>query len=516
MLNYQKWLETPNTIRIAIVQATALVNGVSTIKYLSTHPVTVNNQEYLPVIKGDITISESISTDYSASISYGDIEIANNNGKYDDWLDYVWAMKPVNIYVGSMPQSGSVSVLGDFQQIFSGLINDVDSKSRFSLNLKIRDKLERINTPLSAELLGNYTKGAIESDLNVYTNQYRNNLKPLCFGEVHNITPMLTDVNSGNTGSNEYMVNKDAIERIIEVRDNGVPIAFTQTPVTGTAVPAGSFRLLVAPTGTVTCSVQGAKKTVDFATGNTSAVYSNTAANIIAVILKNYGQNITGLGAIDLDNTSFNTLGKEPVGLYLPDTTNVLSICQDIAKSCGLVLTITRLGQIKLVELKIPTSASVNITESDMFLNTLTISQKIPVVAGFKLGYARNFTVQSLLNTGIPQQFKDLFAQDYLESIVSDTDIQEKYSTTTVPAMENTYLIAKTDADSIAKKKLDLFKTPRKIITMTCVARLLSVQIGDAVKVTADRFNLKNGAYGLVVSTNPNWLKGTINIGVLI
>lgn len=516
MLNYQTWLETPNVIRIALVQVTVLKNGISTVLYISTHPVTVDGKTYTPIIKGDITINESISTDYTASISYGDIELANNNGEYDSWLDYtnyIWTMKPINIYVGSMPQPGTTSVIGDFQQIFSGYINDLDSKSRFSLNIKIRDKLEKINAPVSVDLLGNYSKGAIEPDLTVYTNQYRNNLKPLCLGEVHNITPMLTDVNSGGTGSNEYMVSKDAVERIIEVRDNGIPVAFTQTPVTGTAVPAGSFRLLTSPVGTITCSVQGAKKTLNFANNTISSVYTNTASNIIALILTAYGQNIA---ASELDQNSFNTLGKQPVGIYLSDTTNVLSICQEIAKSCGLVLTITRLGQVKLIDLNIPTSAAVSITESDMFLNTLTLSQKIPVKAGVNLGYAKNYTIQTLLNSSIPQQFKDLFAQEYLESIKSDATVQANYNATAVPATESTYLITKADADTVSQKKLDLFKTPRKVITMTCVARLLSLQIGDAVKVTANRFNLSNGVFGLVVSTNPNWLKGTIDIGVLI
>lgn len=501
MLNYQTWLQTPNIVRIALVQVQALVSGTLTTRYLSTHGVTVDGTQYLPIIKGTISIDESISTSYSASISYGDIELANT-GEYDSWLSDVWVNKSIKIYIGSMPAPGTASVIGDFELIFDGIVEDIDSKNRNQLNLKIRHKLEKLNTSVSETLLGNYNPQSLVG----WTNQYANSLKPLVFGEVHNITPLLVE-----PALLEYMVNTEAVEQIIEVRDNGIPVAFTTT---GTiTIPAGSFRLLKSPVGTVTCSVQGVKRTVNIAGTTFSSTYTNTASNTIATILKFYGQQ---LAYTEIDSSSFGTLGTQAVGVYVSDRVNVLSLCQEIAKSCGLVLSTSRSGQVKLVDLSIPSSASISITESDMFLNTLQISQKVEVVAGVKLGYAKNWTVQNNLLTAIPQEHKDLFATEWLESSQTDATVKTNYSVTIEPALENSYLIDKTQADTVALKKLNLFKVPRKIYTMTCTAKFLSVQVGDAVTLTASRFSLSGGVLGRVISTKPNWLRGTIEIGVLV
>ena len=502
MNNYQAWLETPNVVRIALVQAQAVVSGSLVTRYLSTHGVTVDGIQYLPIVRGAISVDESISTSYSASISYGDIELANTNGEYDSWINDIWVNKSVKIYVGSLPAAGTSSVIGDFELIFDGIVEDIDSKNRSQLNLKIRDKLEKLNTSISEALLGNYNP----RNLSPYTNQYQNNLKPIVFGEVHNITPLLTE-----PGLLEYMVNLEAVEQIIEVRDNGVPVAFTPT---GTiTIPPGSFRLLKDPVGAVTCSVQGTKRTVNIAAATANTTYTNTVSNTIATVLKFFGQQ---LAYTELDSVSFAALGTQAVGVYVGDRVNVLQLCQDIAKSSGLVIATSRSGQVKLVDLSIPTSATIAITESDMLLNSLQISEKLDVVAGVRLGYAKNWTIQNTLQTAIPQQHKDLYATEWLESLQTDTDVKTNYSVTVEPALEPSYLIDKTQADAIALKKLNLFKTPRKVYTMTCTAKFLSVQTGDAVILTSSRFGLNSGVLGRVVSTKPDWLRGKIDIGILI
>lgn len=506
MNNYQTWLETPNIVRIALVQVQAIVSGSLTTRYLSTHAVTVDSIPYLPVIKGTISIDESISTNYTASIGYGDIQIANNNGIYDSWLNDIWVNKSVKIYVGTLPAPGAISTISDFELVIDGLVDDIDSKDRTQLNLKLHNKLEKINTSVSELLLGNYYQGNIVAEA-TYVNQYRNSLKPLVFGEVHNITPLLTDPTLL-----EYMVSPEAVEQIIEVRDNGVPVAFTQTSGT-IAIPAGSFRLLATPTGTITCSVQGIKKTVNIAGGSVSSTYTNTASNAIATILKLWGQT---LDYTELDATSFAALGTQYVGVYVTERQNVLELCQSIAKSCGLIVTTTRTGKVKLVELDIPASATTNITDSDIFLNTMVIGQKLDVVAGVKLGYAKNWTVQPTLLTYIPQQHKDLYATEWLESSQTDSTIKNNYSVTTEPALETSYLVDKTQADAVALKKLNLFKAQRKIVNMTCTAKMLSVQVGDAVTITSSRFGFSGGTLGRVISTKPDWLRGRIELGVLV
>lgn len=505
MINYQTWLETPNIVRIALVHAQVSVNGNTITRYLSTHSALVSNITYLPVISGDVSIDESISTEYSANISYGDLSIINTSGQYDSWINDIWVNKPIQIYVGSLPVPGSTVSLSDFELIFDGLISDIDSKDRFHLNLKLRDKLEKLNTSISEVLLGNYFGGSIVPET-TYVNQYRNNLKPICYGEVHNVSPLLSD-----PALLEYIVNLQNVEQILEIRDNGVPVPFN-TALQVAGIPAGSFRLVYAPAGTITCSVQGIKRTINVASSTFTNTYTNTASNTILDILKFMGQQ---LSYSEIDSVSFSTLGNQAVGIYVSDRVNVLNICQEIAKNCGLLLSVTRLGKVKLVDLNIPTTAAINITDSDIMFNSLSLSRKLDVVAGVRLGYAKNWTIQNNLLTAIPQEHKELFATEYLESIQKDDLIKTTYGYTTEPALENSYLIDKVEADAVALKKLNLFKTPRKIYTMKCTAKLLSLQVGDSVTITSDRFNLSNGTPGLVISTKPNWLNGFINVEVM-
>lgn len=506
MVNYQTWLETPNVVRVIIAQVQAIISGSLTTRYIATHGVTVDSTPYTPIISNNIEIDESISVDYAASISYGDIEIANHNGEYDTWLNDIWANKSIKLYVG--PYISGNSTITDYQQIFDGIIVDIDSKSRTKLNIKIRDKLEKLNTSISEVLLGNYYHGNVLADNSVaYQNQYKTTLKPLVFGEVHNITPLLTDPTML-----EYMVCLEAVEQILEVRDNGIPVLFTTVGST-TTIPPGSFQLLASPVGTVTCSVQGVKRTINIGAGTISATFNASVSNTIATILKVFGNTVA---YTEIDTSSFGSLGTAPVGIYINNRVNVLQQCQDMAKSSGLILSTTRLGVLKLIDLKIPTSATVTITDSDIILNSLSISQRLDISAGIRLGYARNWTVQTGLVTAIPQQHKDLYAEEWLESVQIDATTKTNYGITVEPTLETTYLIDKVSADTLALNKLNLFKARRKIMSMTCTAKQLSIQVGDAVTLNSSRFNLAGGVLGLVISTKPNWIRGTIDIGILL
>jgi hypothetical protein len=505
MLNYQTWLEKPNVVRVLLVQIERTAGTVT--EYLSTHTVTVSGSSYEGIIKNNFEINESINTDYSASISYGSIDILNGNGERDAWLtnSYIWVNKSIRVYVGELPAPGATSSLSnDFELIFDGVIADIDTRDRFTLSFKVRDKLEKLNTSVSETLLGNYFNLTDNVSTVVYNNQNKNNLRPVCFGEVFNVTPLITDpVNL------EYMVNNGSTEQIIEVRDNGIPVDFT---ITG-GVPAGSFRLTKNPAGTITCSLQGLKTVVSTTTGVVSAGYDPSAKNTILNILRSYGKTLL-VNEIELSSFA-GTPGSEAVGVYLSDRNNVLQLCQEIAKSCGCALSVTRLGQVRLVDLVIPTTATVTIGEGDTLLNSLSVSKRIDVIAGVKIGGSRNYTQQSNLVTAIPQDHKDIFAGNFLESVQSDATIKTNYAITSEPALESSYLIDSAEADTIATKKLNLFKAGRIVYKMNCTAKFLSLQIGNAVQLTSSRFGLNN-TKGLVISTRPDWLKGTIELEVLV
>jgi len=510
MLNYQTWLESSKEIRILLVQVSVLVNNIEETKYLSTHSVTVGGNQYLPLIKNSVNIDESLSLDYSASISFGDVELVNNAGELDVWLTYVCKNRSLKVYYGGLPVPGTAVTLADnFELVFDGVCVDIDAKSRQTLNLKIRDKLEKLNTPVSEELIGNYYKGQVVSE-SVTINQNRNLLKPLVYGEVHNISPVLTDPTEL-----EFMVAAGPVERIIEVLDNGVPVSFTTVQQSGTPYLApGSFRVLTTPRGTCTASVQGTARTVDVTNSNYTDAYNPSVSNTILNLLKFTGKNIE---YSDIDSTSFNTLGTEACGIYLNSRSNVLAVCQELAKSAGLTLAVTRTGKVKLVKLAIPEISTVTISDADTLLNSLRIVSKPEIVGAVKLGYAKNHTVLTGLVTGIPEEHKDLLAKEYLEVLAEEEDPEAitKYDLNSEPVLEATNLINRTQAQLVAETKLELFKTPRVVYAMTCTSKYLNLDIGTAVTLVSNRYGLNSGKKGLVISTKPDWLSGKIEVEVL-
>jgi len=188
------------------------------------------NQPYTTAITGGVTFTEAIDFNGQPSIGYGDIELDNTNGTRDTWLQYVWVNRPIAVWIGDPSWARS-----DFYPIFRGFVRDIDTKSRNSLNLILVNELQAINEAVSSAVL---TGSGTSAD----------KLIPLCFGECFNITPAVK-----NSATLQYQVHNGPIEGILEVRDNGAPVPFTQDVSTGT------FTLQYSPFGTITATVQGAK-----------------------------------------------------------------------------------------------------------------------------------------------------------------------------------------------------------------------------------------------------------------
>jgi len=500
LLVNQAWLENPLAIRTILVQVDTAIP-----KFLSIGGLTVSSQFYSPVLVGNFNITNSIGIDYTSNISYSDIEINNPNGELDSWLTEVWTNKAIRVYFGD----ATWTALDNFKLVFSGVVGDIDSKSREVLNITIRDSLQKINTSITENKLGNYNP----LTLSPYTNPNSEVIKPLIFGEVFNITPLLT-----SSQLLEYMVNDGAVEQIIEVRDNGVPVLFTTTAIgLDPVIPPGSFRLLHPAVGTITVSAQGMKLSTNLATGALVNTYVNNVVNIIATIILQYGKNTPTIDLTTFTVAASTTApGNSYVGIYTQDRFNVFSICNDLAKSAGMYLYSTIDGKIGISQLTIPGSSTATIDDTYTILNSLNITSKPEVVAAQKLGYAKNWTVQDNLITGIPEAHKETLAREWLEVNIVDTTVKTDYNITSDAELEPTYLVDLAQATAIATTKLTFRKSRRIIFSLTATSKFLEIAIGSAITLTSSRFGLSAGVLGRVISTSPNWINGTIDLEVLI
>lgn len=483
---FTAWLGNSSAVRCILVEAVARVSAVETTRYLSTMAYFDGsaNRAYNPVVVGNsVQIVERLSLEGESELNFGDIEINNVDGDLDSWLDDIWTNRDISAYIGDVTWDRS-----DFRPIFVGVTEDIDSKDNTTLNIKIRDKLARLNTPVTETTLGGSTANKDE-------------LIPLCFGECHNVSPLLAD-----PATLDYRVHDGQIEDIIEMRSNGAPATTTDTLSSGKFVPD------VNPQGTkVTVSVQGAKP---------SGTYLTTVKDIIEHIVTNYGETNNRFTSGDLDASNLSTFdaaNQQKIGVYMNRRENVKQICDQIAASVGAQMVMSRAGELQLHTIDLPPPGTpTEISESDIIEDTLSISQRIPVVAAVKIGYAKNWTVQDEMDTGIPQEHKDLFAREWLTVRAEDATTKTNYRLDAEPEQIDTFLLEESDASAEATRRLTLFKTQRHIISFRATPAMIELQLGDPVTITHPRFGLSGGVTGMVVGMAVDWQNLLVDMEVFI
>ena len=480
---YQDWLESDDAYRCVLVEPIANVSSVETTFYLSNMPYANGATVYNPVlIDNSVRTSEAMSLDSGeASYTLGMIQVANYDGELSAWFNYVWANRAVTVYFGDVRWSKA-----DFRT-FAGTIRDIQPVDRLTIGFVMRDKLERLNYPVTETKLGGSTNNKDE-------------LIPLCFGEPHNIRPLQT-----NPATLEYQIHGGAIERFTEVRDNEVPVTITGNTSTG------KFTLAAIPAGIITASIQGDKY---------GGTYITKAADIVTALTTRYGQSTNRFTSGDLDTTSlsaFNTANPQPLGLYLTSNITVREAVKQVAASVGAQPVMTRQNKLKLLKLDIPTTGAVlDLTEADIVDESLHMTQKLPVQTSFKIGYAQNWQVQEPVDARVTPAAKDLFAKEWLTYTATDATAKSLYRQMEEPEMVETLLIKESDAQGLANHYLGLFGEIRQLWEFNATPKVMSLNIGDAVTITADQINGGVQTYGMVVKLDIGWIDREIVVGVLI
>lgn len=480
-VDFPAWLDDSSAIRCVLVEVVTNVSGSNITRYLSSKAYSNGSQIYDPIVNADsVQLIERMSIDGQPSMSFGDIELYNLDGSIDAWLFDIWVNKSINVYIGDVRW-----IRSDFVTIFSGVVDDIDSRSEGSINIKIRDKLQRLNTPMTEAKLGGTTVN-------------KNELIPLCFGECFNVTPLLS-----NPATLEFQVHSGAIEDVIEVRDNGVPVAITKN------LADGKFTLTNQPFGQVTTSIQGDKP----------SLWNTTVSKIIQRIATVFG-GTEKLTTADFDTAqlaAFDTANPMPIGVYLTSRENTLAVSNAIANSAGAQLVMSRLGKLQLLKLEIsPLVGAFTIDENDIIRGSLSISAKLPVKAAFKVNFDKNWTVQPGLQTGIPKTHKDMYALEYVSVTAQDNTVKTAYSLDSEPIAVDTLLSKESDATTEANRLLNLYKQPRFVVVFTGTPRLIQLSLGQQIKIKYPRFGMDSVKDGQVIGLSVNWANLTTKVEVLI
>lgn len=490
--DFLNWLRNPAGIRLVLIEAVAMVNGVETTHYMSNHGWksgpndTPPNTHYAPIAASGIQFTEQLSLTGQASLSTGDVEIDNMNGIREGWLDYIWTGRRIRAWAGDPRWSRAA-----FEPIFVGTMAPIARKSQTKLALKLRDKSKQLDAAMTEHKLGGSGPNA---DMII----------PLCFGECHNITPLLIDA-----ALLKYQVHDGRIRGIIEVRVNGQPVAFVQDVATGT------FILLRQPTGMVTCSVWG---------DEFGGVYRNTVSSLIQRIVTGFGKDTDRFTNADLDLANLATFDinhQQAVGLYINDRTNVLIACQMLASSLGAQISMSRLGLMRLLKVNLPASGTAREVRQSEFLideegHTLTPAGNVDPVAAVKLGYCKNWTPEKGLVTDIPAEHIELFASEWLTVTAVDPVVKASHKLSGEVIQTNTMLIDRAEAQAEADRQLAFVKEVHIPYEGNGFPELLELQLGQRIMVYNDEYSMSGGKEGIVMRLTPDWDNCHVKVGFLV
>jgi hypothetical protein len=492
---FTDWLKSQDARRCVLIEAAVQIGGVESVVYLATKPFTTGpaeapaNTAYLPIAAVGTLFTERLLLEGDGSLSAGDLEIDNIGGERDTWAGagYVWANRSIKAYIGDVRWARA-----DFRMIFNGVVADIAPRGRRKLALKLRDKLQLLNTAISEAKLGG-------------TGENQDALLPIALGQVFNVTPLLI-----NSGTLTYQVHAGPIDSIIEVRDNGAPVAFTAN------LAAGTFTLAAAPAGAVTASVRGDKPTA----------YGETVVQLVKRIATGYGKAAGRFTDADLDLVglaAFDAANQQGVGLPAGDRLNVLPGCQSLTGSLGAQLVMSRLGLLRIVKLALPgtgtpfTVGPEHVCLDDSGESSLQPTGRTDAVGAVKLGFCKNWTVQEAGTlAGLPDRHKDLFSSEWRSTTKTDAATLAKFKLNAEPVQQDTLLLTRADAEAEAQRRLDFWKVPRTTYEFDGVPELLQLELGQAITVYNPRFGMSAGVPGIVISLAPDWNTGRVKVGFLV
>ena len=441
-------------------------------------------------------------TSGKSSINGGILEITNADGYYDDIYDWGFSGRTFTLYYG---EDGGA--FADYQMIQKGTIQQAifsySSNQGSKLEFIVRDRQEELDIPVQSTKFAGTNSGS--TGLEGLAQDIKGNPKPLCFGQVYNISAVAV-----NTNNLTYQVHDGPVNTISAVYDNGVALtpgtnhansaALVAATIAGgvfdTCVAEGYFRLGGNPAGLITADVQG----------DTTNGYKTTVADIIYQIVIQH----SGLVAGDVDTTTFTALNTDcsyVVGLYVKEEQNITVLLDQLCESIGAYWSFSNEGKMIVGQLKAPSGTP------DLYLDQYDLIEidRVPIrdvergipVYKVNLSYEKNYTVQSndAVAGSVTTARMAWLEQDYRVVSVEDTSVLTAHLL--APEMERiTLLTSSTDAGNEASRLLTLYKTKRDLFNV--VINRTTVDLMDVVSVSLNRFGMTSGKDFRVIGISDN------------
>ncbi|MGZ8888059.1 MAG: phage head spike fiber domain-containing protein [Halobacteriota archaeon] len=195
-------------------------------------------------------------------LELGEMVLANNNGQYDEWVNYSFDGRSITIRSGEV---GAAYPEG-FTTVFTGTMEGIEADWE-KIVIRLRDKQYIFDRPLLTDkYLGN---NILPNGLEGTATDIKGKVKPRVYGKVFNIPTVPV-----NTSKLIYQVSDGEVYSIPAVYDKAKPftpgtdhatsaLLLAATPAAGvyeTCLTEGLFRLGSSPEGQITADVVGKLK----------------------------------------------------------------------------------------------------------------------------------------------------------------------------------------------------------------------------------------------------------------
>jgi hypothetical protein len=433
---------------------------------------------------------------------FGEIEIVNIDGALDPLVDD-WFVdgRQARILIGSMQQDqygrDRVASYDAFALIYTA-ISGAWSLEHDVVRLRLRDRgIALQHTLQQTTYLGT---GGQQG-----TPDMAGKTLPVCLGRGANLPAQQVD-----PGFLTYQVHDAAVSAITAVYDAGavVPWAANYTTygaLTGATIPAGMhatsvetgyFRLGTTPFGTVTADVDG----------DISGGFVSTHGEVLAVVLDRYSSLEIG----DLDSGSFTTLAAiQPavMGLFLEagDRSTVEDVVARIALSCGAVVGQDRSGLYRAFRLDIPSGVGADWAFDDNDIIDID-RERLPYGvpwASWAVAYARNWRVQTGgdVAAGVSETRRRFLEREARYAF--HQSLQTALAHPSWSSIQRESLFASQAAASAEATRLaNFYGLTRKLYRVVVKNVLFQMRVGDVVRLTYPRWQLKNGRALVVVAVD--------------
>lgn len=481
---YAAWLKADNQTRVLLVEAEAYSGGSTVTRYMATHGfVTTPTDSPASTAYEDIVLEVPQIRSQMAEalrgrslVSYGDIDIDNSSGARDSWLTEAWDGRPVRLYVGDPSWSKA-----DFRLVFSGTVEDIQARDSATLTLRIRDRQRLLDVPACTTLIGG-------------TDSTKDARRPICYGEVKNIRPVLID-----SATRKYAVHDGQIQAVDAVYVDGASTASYTADLS-----AGTITLTAALTGALTADVRGSK---------TGGVYVSTAADIAQRLVTER----TTLTSGDIDSASIsalNTAISATMGLYVAqDNATVLQALDTLLLGIGGYYAVGRDGKLTVGQFAAPSGAAVlTLDADDVEENSVELVRRILPSKSVRLGYARFWDVSNNGATSLTEAQRERLQQPYLVAKATNTLVGHILAVD--EDLQPTCLLSGAAASTEASRQASLWGQLRYVYRLAGFTAAQQVKLGDVIALNLGRFGLSGATLARVVGLRESLTGGRIELEV--